>query len=349
MKAGRASLGLALLAVGGALLFLFGLTSGSERIPWGQCLAVLFGRHAADPVWDDILRQIRLPRCLAAWLGGACLALSGLELQTLFRNPLAGPFSLGISSGATLGVALAVAGTVGGVLPAWLAAGGLWAQLGMAGSAVIGSLAVMLLVLAVARRVRGNATLLILGLMFGQVASALVSVLQAFGTSEQIRAFTFWSFGSYAGVTWAQMPVLAGALVVGALLAAPCAKHLNALLLGWEYARSLGVPVQTLRLLLLFSASLLSGAVTAFCGPIAFLGLAVPHIARGLFRTADHRILLPACAVLGGAISLAADLASRLPGTGRALPLNAVMALVGAPVVIGVLLRRNSNSERARE
>src|SRR5690606_7365903 len=228
-----------------------------------------------DPVWDSIIRQIRLPRCLAAALAGSALALAGLEMQTLFRNPLAGPFSMGISSGAVLGVALAVlAGSASGAaLPGLASMRGLGAHLGAAGSAVAGAAAVMLLVLALSRRIRSDTTLLILGLMFGQIAAALVSVLQAFSTAEQIRSFTFWTFGSYAGVTWAQMPVLAGAVLAGILLAAYGAKPMNALLLGRSYARSLGVPVETMRFLLLASSSLLAGAVTAFCGPIAFLGL----------------------------------------------------------------------------
>lgn len=338
---GRTWFWLAALLAALAGLFCVGLAAGSVTIPLGDVLAALAG-HASNPVWDGILWQLRLPRCLTAVLAGSALALSGLEMQTLFRNPLAGPYSMGISSGATLGVALAVlaGATAGGDIPGFLALRGIGSQLGVAGSAVAGAAAVMLMVLAVARRIRSNTTLLILGLMFGQMAGALVSVLQAFSSSEEIRAFTFWTFGSYAGVTWAQLPVLAGAVLAGTVLAAFCAKPLNALLLGWTYARSLGVPIRALRILLLASASILAGAVTAFCGPVAFLGLAVPHLCRGLFRTADHRVLIPACLLLGAGLSLASDLASRLPGGGRALPLNAVTALVGGPVVIWILLRR---------
>jgi iron complex transport system permease protein len=348
VSAVKTAIAFAALLAGLAGLFCLGLASGSVSIPLREAIGSICGRAAADPVWDHILWQIRLPRCLTAVLAGAALALSGLEMQTLFRNPLAGPYSMGISSGATLGVALAVlAGSMAGPglptalgLPGMTALGGLGAQAGVAGSAVIGAALVMLLVLAVSRRVRSNSTLLILGLMFGQMTGALVSVLQAFSSSEQIRAFTFWTFGSYAGVTWAQLPVLAAAVLTGVAMAAACAKPLNALLLGWTYARSLGVPIQGLRALLLASTSLLAGAVTAFCGPVAFLGLAVPHLCRGLFRTADHRILIPACLLLGASLSLASDLVSRLPGGDRALPLNAVTALIGAPVVIWVLLRR---------
>lgn len=349
--AARAWFWLAVLAVLLAALFLLGLAAGSVPIPVGDAAAILLGGAAPDPVWERILWQIRLPRCLTAVLAGSALALSGLEMQTLFRNPLAGPYSMGISSGATLGVALAVlAGAAAGAGAGAESSGimalqGMGAQLGVAGSAIAGAGAVMLLVLAVSRRIQSNTTLLILGLMLGQMAGALVSVLQAFSSSEEIRAFTFWGFGSYAGVTWAQMPVLTGAVLIGTALGAWGAKPLNALLLGDTYARSLGVPVRSLRFLLLASTSILAGSVTAFCGPVAFLGLAVPHLCRGLFRSADHRVLIPACLLLGGSLSLAADLAARLPGGNRALPLNAVTALIGAPVVIWVLVRRRAARE----
>jgi iron complex transport system permease protein len=257
-------------------------------------------------------------------------------MQTLFRNPLAGPYSMGVSSGASLGVALAVLAG-----PASL--GGLWGlgeALGAAGAAVAGAAAVMLLVLAVSRRIRDNATLLILGLMFGQLAGAAVSVLQAFSRAEEIRAFTFWTFGSFAGVTWGQMPAFACAFLAGAALCAICAKPLNALLLGETYAQSLGVSLAATRRLLLLAASILAGSATAFCGPVAFLGLIVPHLCRGLFRSADHRLLIPASALMGASLAIASDLASSLPGSDRALPLNAVTALIGAPIVIRILLRR---------
>lgn len=329
--------GLAFLGVTLMLLFALGLAKGSIPIPLHDVLRVLCGAASGDPVHDHILRDIRLPRCLAAALGGACLGLSGLLMQTLFRNPLAGPYSMGVSSGATLGVALAVlAGSATAGLP------GLLGSFGAAGAAVIGAAAVMALVLAVSRRVRDNATLLILGLMFGQLASAAVSVLQAFSSAEEIRTFTFWTFGSFAGVTWGQMPALGAALLAGAGLSAACAKPLNALLLGEAYARSMGVTLSSLRVLLLAAASILAGGVTAFCGPVAFLGLVTPHLCRGLFRSADHRLLIPSAALLGGALALASDIAATLPGYGRALPLNAVTALLGAPIVIRILLRRRA-------
>jgi iron complex transport system permease protein len=343
----RAILGLAALAVLLLLLLAAGLSLGSAPIPVADAALSLLGRPMADPVWEDILWQIRLPRCLAAILGGASLALSGLLMQTLFRNPLAGPFSLGISSGAALGAALVIlaaaalpaAGSSAAMAPFATAAGAA-ANLGAAGAAMIGAGAAMALVLAVSRRIRDNATLLILGLMFGQMAGGLVSLLQAFAPAEQIRAFAFWSFGSFAGVPWPAMPVLAGAFLAGLAAAGACVKPLNALLLGETYAGSMGVSLDRVRLLLLGGASAMAGAVTAYCGPVAFLGLAVPHLCRGLFRTADHRLLVPAAVLLGAGLALGSDIAASLPGSGRSLPLNAVTALIGAPVVIRVLLRQ---------
>jgi iron complex transport system permease protein len=330
-----------------AFLFCLALAMGSVSIPLGEVVAGLLGRPVSDPVWDSIVWQIRLPRCLTAVLAGSALALSGLQMQTLFRNPLAGPYSMGIAAGAALGVALAVLAGAGtdALLPGLPSLRGLGSQIGAAGCAVAGAAGVMLMVLALSRRIRSNTTLLILGLMFGQLAGALVSVLQAFSSSEQIRAFTFWTFGSYAGVTWSQLPVLSAAVLTGIAVAAFSAKPLNALLLGWTYARSMGVPIQMLRFMMLAGTSVLTGSVTAFCGPVAFLGLAVPHLCRGLLRTADHRALIPACILMGASLSLAADLVSRLPGNDKALPLNAVTALVGAPVVIWVLLRRRAPRE----
>lgn len=335
LRIGAVLLGLLLLL---AALFAAGLSLGSAPIPVADAALSLLGKPLADPVWEGILWQIRLPRCLAALLSGASLALAGLLMQTLFRNPLAGPYSLGISSGASLGAAAVI--LAAGAGPAWLGSAGIAADLGVAGASLAGAAAVMAVILLVSRRIRDNATLLILGLMFGQLAAGLVSVLQAFSPAESLRDFTFWSFGSFAGVTWRQMPILAASACLGVLAAAACVKPLNALLLGEAYARSLGVSLQRTRLLLLGGASLLAAAVTAFCGPVAFIGLAVPHLCRGLLRTADHRILVPSAVLLGAALALGADIAAGLPGSDRALPLNAVTALVGAPVVIRVLLRR---------
>jgi iron complex transport system permease protein len=340
--------GLILLAAVVMGLLVLELAVGSPSIPIREVMGSLLGQSTSYPIWDQIIHEVRLPRGLAAILGGACLALSGLEMQTLFRNPLAGPFSLGISSGATLGVALAllvvhgISGTE--TFSFFQAAQGIWSEMGIAMSAIVGSSLVMVGVMALSRRIRNNTTLLILGLMFGQVASALVSVLQVFSPADRIRAFTFWTFGSFTGVAWGQMPVFAGAAIIGFALSAVSAKSLNALLLGENYALSLGVPLQFLRLSLLAGASILAGVTTAFCGPVAFLGLAVPHLCRSLFRTSDHRWLVPASVLMGAGLALLSDLAAGLPGSDRALPLNSITALIGAPVVIWVLLRRRPGS-----
>ena len=340
--------GLILLGVFVVAALILELAVGSASIPMGEVLGSLLGSSTSNPVWNQIIQEVRLPRGLAAILGGACLALSGLEMQTLFRNPLAGPFSLGISSGAALGVALALLMVQGAsrteTFSFFQAAQGIWAEMGIAVSAIIGSSLVMIAVMALSRRIKNNTTLLILGLMFGQVASALVSVLQAFSPADRIRAFTFWTFGNFTDVTWGQMPIFAGATILGLALSAVSAKSLNALLLGESYALSLVVPLQAVRLSLLAGASILAGVTTAFCGPVAFLGLAVPHLCRSLFRTSDHRWLIPACVLMGSGLALLSDLAAGLPGSERALPLNAITALIGAPVVIWVLLRRQPGS-----
>lgn len=346
MKRSRSLFLLCVLCLITFLLVVISITTGSVSLSVEQIFQSLMNPNT-NSISENILWQIRLPRSLAALMAGACLALSGLEMQTLFRNPLAGPYSMGISSGSMLGVALAVmAGTAMEQMgfPSWTHLQGLWSTLGMAGSAIVGAALVMAIVLILSQKIRSNTTLLILGLMFGQMAGAVVSLLQSFSDAEKIRAFTFWSFGSYSNVTWEQMPVLAIALLIGFGLAIYSAKQLNALLLGWTYAKSMGIQVSRLRILLLLSSSVLTGAVTAFCGPIGFLGLAVPHLCRGLFRTSDHRILIPACFFLGAAVSLISDLATRLPGHGRTLPLNAITALVGGPVVIWVLLRSRKGS-----
>lgn len=351
MKRSRDFILLGALSLVTMALIVISITTGSVSLSLAQIFHGLLG-PSTDSISENILWQIRLPRCLAALMSGACLALSGLEMQTLFRNPLAGPYSMGISSGAILGVALAV--MAGAALeqlglPSWTQLGGIWSSLGMAGSAVVGAATVMALVLMLSQKIRSNTTLLILGLMFGQMAGAVVSVLQSFSDAEKIRAFTFWSFGSYSNVTWEQMPVLTFALVIGFAIAVYSAKQLNALLLGWSYAKSMGIQVSQVRILLLLSSSVLTGAVTAYCGPIGFLGLAVPHLCRGLFKTSDHRVLIPACFFLGAALSLASDLATRVPGHGRSLPLNAITALVGGPVVIWVLLRSRSVSGKGQD
>jgi iron complex transport system permease protein len=329
------------LAVGLLGAFLLSLAVGSVNIPLPEIVTILAGGQASRATWETIVLNFRLPKALTALLAGAALAVGGLQMQTLFRNPLADPYVLGISSGASLGVALVVmsAGTTGSVLVAGL---GLFGDFGLAAAASLGAAVVLALVLAVARRVQSVVTLLILGLMFGYTTGALVSLLVYFSLADRVQVYLNWTFGSFGGVTWGQMPIFAPAILLGLAGAFLLIKPLNALLLGESYARSMGVNVRRVRVGIIASTALLAGAVTAFCGPIGFLGIAVPHLCRGIFGTSDHGTLVPASALLGGIVALLADLAAQVPGSQVILPLNAVTALIGAPVVIWIILRRRS-------
>lgn len=331
----------ALLIAGLILLFMTSLLVGPVTIPLPDALTILLGGEAARDSWRTILLQFRLPKALTALLAGMALSISGLLMQTLFRNPLADPFTLGVSAGGSLGAALIVllAGTTGAGLLTGL---GLLGDAGVIAAASLGAGVVCAVVLMAARRLRSVMTLLIIGLMVGYTAGALVSILVHFSAAERIRAYVNWSFGSFAGVTWSQMPIFAAAIVVGTAISAALIRPLNALLLGEQYAGSMGIAVGRARAGIVAGTSILAGVVTAFCGPIGFIGVAVPHLARALLRTSDHRILIPASVLIGGMLALAADLATQLPGGGAILPLNAITALLGAPVVIAVILRRRS-------
>ena len=338
--------GLALIALA---VFLLSLAVGSVRIPIDEIVAVLLGGDASKPAWATIVLKFRLPKALTAMLAGAALSVSGLQMQTLFRNPLAGPFVLGISSGASLGVAMTVllagvaVGLGGGTT--LLAGISLAGDTSLALSAIAGSGLVLLLVMSVARKVQSGMTLLILGLMFGYTTSALVSVLIYFSVVERIQAYISWTFGSFGGVTWRQLRVMAPAIVLGLAGSHLLMKPLNALLLGETYALSLGLNVRRVRLGIIGSSAVLAGVVTAFCGPIGFLGIAVPHLCRSLLHTSDHRLLLPAVSFMGATLALCADIVAGLPGSQLTLPLNAVTALLGAPVVIWVILRQRNLRE----
>jgi len=324
-------------------VFLLSLALGSVSIPLGDILKLLGGEEPQRATWTTIVRDFRLPKALTAALAGAALAVAGLQMQTLFRNPLADPFVLGINAGASLGVALVVlsAGMASAASAVALLAGaGLLQDAGLVLAASVGAALVMGLVLLISRRVESTTTLLILGLMIGYVTSALVSLLMYFSIAERIQAYVAWTFGSFGGVTWSQMRLLAPAVIGGLGIAFVMAKPLNALLLGEGYARSMGLNIRRARRWIILSAALLAGAVTAFCGPIGFLGVAVPHLCRSLLRSADHRSLIPAAAILGATLALLADLIAALPGSQTVLPLNAVTALIGAPVVIWVILRQ---------
>ena len=326
------------------LLLLLSLALGSASIPLDQIVTVLLGGEADQAAWTNIVLKFRLPKTATAALAGMSLGVSGLLMQTYFRNPLAEPFVLGVSSGASLGVALVVlgSGAVGGALLAGL---GLAGDLLLTVAAGAGAALSMILVLLASLRIRSGVTLLLLGLMFGYLVGALVSLLLYFALPERIQAYVNWTFGSFSGVTAAQLPILAFFTLGGLLLSASLVKPLNALLLGEEYARSLGIHLKRTRCAIILATALLVSAVTAFCGPIAFLGIAVPHLSRGLLGSSDHRLLLPGACLTGACVALCAALIAELPGNNLVLPLNVVTALLGAPVVMLVALRQLRGAE----
>ncbi|WP_082116165.1 FecCD family ABC transporter permease [Hymenobacter terrenus] len=322
--------------------FVLDIALGPVRIPVLMVVKILFGQATDSPAWAFIVRQIRLPKALTALVAGSGLAVSGLQMQTLFRNPLAGPSALGLTAGAGLGVAvvmLASGSAAGGFAIRALGVGGSWA---LVLAATIGAALVMALVLALSARVRDNVVLLIVGLMIASVTGAIVSLWQYFSAPEQIQEYLLWTFGSVGGVVGSHLVVLAAVVGVGLALAFASAKPLNALLLGENYARSMGLSVGRARTLIIASTSLLAGAITAFCGPIGFIGIAVPHLTRGLLRTADHRVLLPGTCLAGAALTLGCDCLAQLPGSQTPLPLSVVTSLLGAPVVLWVVLRRQN-------
>jgi iron complex transport system permease protein len=339
LKLLRLPLGVTLLIGLLAATFAANLALGSVNIPLGDIITILLGGEPAKASWRTIVLDVRLSDAITAALAGAALAVSGLQMQTFFRNPLAGPFIIGVSSGASLGVAAVVLS--GGVT--LLATAGLGGAVSITLAAGAGAALVMGLVMVIARYVHSNMTLLIVGVMIGYATGAVVSILMYFSQPEQINTYIRWGFGSFSAVHWSTMRVFAPVLVAGLVLAFLLSKSLNALLLGEAYAHSMGLQVQRARLWIILSTALLAGTVTAFCGPVGFIGLAVPHLCRGLFNSVDHRLLVPACALLGATIALMADIIAGMPGNMEmTLPLNAVTALIGAPVVVWVILRQRN-------
>ncbi len=318
-------------------LFLLALSVGSVSIPLETTLDILMHK-GEDLVLHRIIWDLRFPKIFTALLAGAALSVSGLQMQTLFRNALAGPFVLGINAGAGLGVALVVLGTGAGIT--LMGNAGLIAQLSLFLASILGAASVLIVVLSLSQRVQNNVTLLIVGLIFGMMVNSLVSVLIYFSEPEEIQSYLIWTFGSFRGVTWDKLAVLAPAILSGLMIALTTVKPLNALLLGETYARSMGLSLKSARRLIIMSTAILAGSVTAFCGPIGFLGIAVPHLCRGLFRTSDHRVLFPAVLLIGAALALISEIAAQLPGTQQTLPLNAITALLGGPVILWVILKR---------
>lgn len=340
----RTGILLTVLGLTAVALFAGALALGSVAVPLDQAIVVLTGGDPSTPAWAVIIGDIRLPRAITAVVAGAGLSVSGLQLQTLFRNPLADPFVLGISSGASLGVALVSLGGGGAVFAGTMGLGG---SVPTAVAAAVGAAVVLLAVLGAARRIRAISSVLIIGLMTGYLATSLVSLLLYFSDADDFRGFLTWSLGSFRGVTWSELQVLVPVALIGLVVAVTTTKGLNAMLLGERYAESVGVAVGRLRLGIIVSSSLLAGVVTAFTGPVAFIGLAVPHLCRSAFRTADHRVLMPAVVLMGTCVALITEILSGLPGNDLTLPLNAVTPLFGAPVVIAVLMRLRQSPEVA--
>jgi iron complex transport system permease protein len=319
------------------LCFLINISLGSVTIPLKDTFKVLIGGDLEADSINYIIRNYRLPKALNAILVGAALSLSGLLMQTLFRNPLAGPFVLGISSGASLGAAILI---MGSALISGLFSFSLISDFSLALAASIGGFIVLIAVMAVATRIKDTMALLIIGLMFGSITAAVVTVLSYFTSAERLQLFIYWSFGSVGNLSWHQLGILFGIILLGILLSVLAIKSLNALLLGENYALSMGVPLKRSRFLIILSTALLAGSVTAFAGPIAFIGLAVPHLARQIFDTTNHKVLVPAVLIYGAILLLLCDTLAQLPGSAYVLPINAITSIIGAPIVIWLLLRK---------
>jgi iron complex transport system permease protein len=312
------------------VFFVADILLGSVHIPISEILS------PSSELNYNILYNIRLPKTITALLTGAGLAVCGLQMQTLFRNPLAGPFVLGISSGASLGVALITLAFSGSVMAS--AVGG---KISLIIASGVGAAAALLLVVSLSKNISNDVTVLIIGLMVSHLASALEGVLQYMSSAENLQIFILWGMGNFGSVVWDDLRFFTPIVLTGILVTFFFSKQLNALLWGDSYAQSMGINIKKTRMYIIIVTALIAGTITAFCGPIAFLGVAVPHLARGLFKTADHKILVPATLLIGIALAIACDIITQLPGRNTALPINAITSLIGAPIVIWVVWKKN--------
>jgi iron complex transport system permease protein len=319
------------------IVLLVNLSLGAVSIPIKDVFMRLIGYPTNKESWDYIILNYRLPKAITAILVGFGLSISGLLMQTLFRNPLAGPYVLGLSSGSSLGVAFIILGA--GVLPASLT-GVLISTYGIMLASCLGSFTVLICVLIISQKLRDTASILIIGLMFGSMTSAIVSILTYFSTAEQLQKFTFWSMGNLSNLSWSSILFLFLSILIGLLLAIFCIKSLDAMLLGENYAKSLGLNYKKSRFVIILATSILTGSITAFAGPIAFVGLAVPHIAKLLLQTSNHKILFWATLLLGGLVMLVCDIFCYIPNTDIMLPINAVTSIIGAPIVIWLMVAK---------
>jgi len=325
------------------ILLILNLLLGSVKIPVNDTLSILFGDRSNE-IFSNIILKSRLPQALVAIVAGAGLAVSGLQMQTIFRNPLAGPSVLGISNGASLGVAMVVlmSSSLAGVS---LSRMGYVGDAAISIAAIIGSLAVMALIVYIARKVKGNVTLLIIGVMIGYLVTAIVGVLKFFSSEEDVKAYVVWGLGSFARVSGDQMLLFVTMMILLLPLSFLLVKSLNLMLLGDDYAKNLGLNVSRARTLVILNSGVLVAIVTAYCGPIMFIGLAVPHLCRALFKSSDHKVLVPATMLAGAALALLCSLVARMPGFEGALPVNSVTALIGAPIIASVIFRKRRESD----
>ena len=329
------------LIAGILILLIINLLIGSVRIPTAEVGRILLGAES-NKIWTNIVFSSRLPQALTAIMAGAGLAISGLQMQTVFHNPLAGPSVLGISNGSALGVAFVVllSGRIGGVALSRL---GYLGDAAMSVAAIAGALAVLSLILWISQKVKGNVTLLIIGVMIGYLANAIIGVMKFLSPEEDVKAFVVWGLGSFSRVSGDEMVLFIVLMCVLLPLACLLVKDMNLMLLGDRYAANLGLNIRRSRMLVIISSGVLVAVVTAYCGPIMFIGLAVPHLTRAIFRTSDHRVLMPATALCGAVLALFCNFIARMPGFEGALPVNSVTALVGAPVIAAVLFGKRKN------
>ncbi|MCT4586316.1 MAG: iron ABC transporter permease [Carboxylicivirga sp.] len=332
-------LGFALLVLALLILFLVNIGFGSVSIPFDDIINVISGVKPSRLAYQSIILKSRLPQTITALIAGAGLAVGGLQMQTLFRNPLAGPSILGISSGAGLGVALVLL-FAGNVLGVSISGYGLIGHMTVVGAAFLGAFLILMLIVFFAQALRDNTILLIVGIMVGYAASAIIGVMKFYSPKEDVHAYVIWGLGSFANVSWEHLQILIPVICIGLFLSLLLIKPLNVLVLGENYAENLGINIKRTRLMILFCTGILTAAITAFCGPIAFLGLAVPHLTKGLFRTNDQKVLMPAVILAGSVLALFCNLIARMPGFEGALPINVVTGLIGAPIVISVIIKR---------
>jgi len=324
------------------IAFITDIAFGSVSIPLRAVLDIIISGKAGNEAWIYIVEEIRIPKAITAVIVGCGLPVSGLQMQTLFRNPLASPSILGVTAGAGLGVALVML-SAGSITTIYAIK-----ELGISGSwllllaASLGAAFIMFLIIAISARIRDNVIMLVVGVMIGNITLSVISIWQYFSAPEQVKDYLLWTFGSLGGVSGSQLYLLAAVVAAGLLISFASSKMLDTLLLGEHYASTMGLTVNRTRLLIIGSTSLLAGSITAFCGPIGFIGVAVPHLARSLFNTSDHRMLIPACCLMGTSLMLLCDIIAQLPGSNSVLPINIITALVGSPVVIWIIMSRNN-------